>query len=170
MSRLCSCIVLLCSGAIVLTPIDFSAADDGEADQRGVEPGKREQIESKRAVGSLGVSQEPIHRAKDFVSQLRRDDPRSVAAAIRARDSHPRTEVVKLAREIERLRSEVERLSDAMAEVFNATNGLSERGLWSCSARATSSLPVPDSPVMSTVMLEPARRPIERKTSCMAGA
>ncbi len=60
--------------------------------------------------------------------------------------------------------------SAAMADVFSATNGWCARGLWSCSARATSSLPVPDSPVISTVMLEPASRPIERNTSCIAGA
>ena len=33
-------------------------------------------------------------------------------------------------------------------------NGLAPRGLCSCNARATSSLPVPDSPVISTDTLE----------------
>src|SRR6185437_8605585 len=42
------------------------------------------------------------------------------------------------------------------------------RGLCRCSARATSSLPVPDSPVMSTVACDCARRPIARNTSCIA--
>jgi hypothetical protein len=65
----------------------------------------------------------------------------------------------------------LEQLRAAIAVVFSATNGcLAERGLCSCSARATSSLPVPDSPVMSTVMLERDRRPMVRNTSCMAGA
>jgi hypothetical protein len=35
---------------------------------------------------------------------------------------------------------------------------------------ATSSLPVPDSPVISTVMLEPDSRPMARNTSCMDAA
>jgi len=43
-------------------------------------------------------------------------------------------------------------------------------GLCRCSARATSSLPVPDSPVISTVMLERDSRPMALNTSCMAGA
>ena len=47
---------------------------------------------------------------------------------------------------------------------------LAARGLCRCSARATSSLPVPDSPVISTVMLERESRPMARNTSCMAGA
>jgi hypothetical protein len=54
--------------------------------------------------------------------------------------------------------------------VFSATNGPAARGELSCSARATSSLPVPDSPVMSTVMLERDSRPMALKTSCIAGA
>ena len=57
-----------------------------------------------------------------------------------------------------------------MAEVLRATNGLFALGLCWCNALATSSLPVPDSPVISTVMLERDSLPIERKTSCMAGA
>ena len=60
--------------------------------------------------------------------------------------------------------------SAAMADVFSATNGASARGELSCNARATSSLPVPDSPVISTVMLERDSRPIALKTSCIAGA
>ena len=39
-----------------------------------------------------------------------------------------------------------------------------------CSACATSSLPVPDSPVTSTVTDDCDRRPIALKTSCIAGA
>jgi hypothetical protein len=54
--------------------------------------------------------------------------------------------------------------------VFNAIKGFVARGLCRCNARATSSLPVPDSPVINTVMLERDNRPIARKTSCMAGA
>ena len=49
-------------------------------------------------------------------------------------------------------------------------NGPDARGLCRWSARATSSLPVPDSPVMSTVALDCDSRPIARKTSCIAGA
>ena len=51
-----------------------------------------------------------------------------------------------------------------------AINGLSPRGLWRCKALATSSLPLPDSPFISTVACERLRRPIALKTSCMAGA
>ncbi len=40
-----------------------------------------------------------------------------------------------------------------MAAVLMATNGPFARGLCLCSARATSSLPAPDSPVISTVTL-----------------
>ncbi len=46
------------------------------------------------------------------------------------------------------------RRSAVNAAVLRATKALLERGLWRCRARATSSLPVPDSPVISTVMLE----------------
>ena len=55
-----------------------------------------------------------------------------------------------------------------MAAAFSATNGPLARTPWPCSARATSSLPVPDSPVIRTVTLDWASRPIARKTSCMA--
>ena len=48
--------------------------------------------------------------------------------------------------------------------------GLSARGLCLCNACATSSLPVPDSPLMSTVMLERASLAMARNTSCIAGA
>ena len=51
-----------------------------------------------------------------------------------------------------------------------ATNGPAARRLCRCSARATSSLPVPDSPVISTVTLDCDSRPIARNTSCIAGA
>ncbi|MOA09359.1 hypothetical protein D3C78_1291820 [compost metagenome] len=54
--------------------------------------------------------------------------------------------------------------------MFRAMNGEAARGLWRCRAWATSSLPVPDSPLISTVMLEWLRRPIARNTSCIAGA
>ena len=57
-----------------------------------------------------------------------------------------------------------------MAEVFSAMNGLAARGECSCSARATSSLPVPDSPVISTVTLERDSRPMARNTCCIAAA
>ena len=60
--------------------------------------------------------------------------------------------------------------SAAIAEVLSAMNGPSARGELSCSARDTSSLPVPDSPVISTVMLERDSRPIALNTSCIAGA
>ena len=45
--------------------------------------------------------------------------------------------------------------SEAIAVVLNATNGLLARGLCSCNACATNSLPVPDSPVIKTFMLDP---------------
>ena len=48
--------------------------------------------------------------------------------------------------------------------------GPSARWLAACNARATSSLPVPDSPLINTVMLECERRPMARNTSCIAGA
>jgi hypothetical protein len=56
-----------------------------------------------------------------------------------------------------------------MAAVLMAMNGLSARGLWRCTARATSSLPEPDSPVIKTVALDWLSRPIARNTSCIAG-
>ena len=43
-----------------------------------------------------------------------------------------------------------------MAPVFTGTNGCPERLEKSCSARATSSLPVPEAPVMSTAISEAA--------------
>src|SRR3569832_1995053 len=60
--------------------------------------------------------------------------------------------------------------SRGIAAVLRAMKGLSARGLWRCSARATSSLPVPDSPLMSTEIFERESRPIARNTSCIAGA
>ena len=60
--------------------------------------------------------------------------------------------------------------SFGIAAVLIATNGPAARGEWRCSARATSSLPVPDSPVMSTVTFDCDSRPMARKTSCIAGA
>jgi len=64
--------------------------------------------------------------------------------------------------------------SFGMAAVLMATKGpllpRSPRGLCLCSARATSSLPLPLSPVMSTVTLLWLKRPMARNTSCMAGA
>ena len=60
--------------------------------------------------------------------------------------------------------------SFGIAAVLIATNGPAARGECLCSARATSSLPVPDSPVISTVTLLCDSRPIARNTSCIAGA
>ena len=60
--------------------------------------------------------------------------------------------------------------SGGTAGVLTAMKGPCEHGLCSCSARATSSFPVPDSPVMSTVTVERESRPIARNTSCMAKA
>ena len=57
-----------------------------------------------------------------------------------------------------------------MAAVLIATNGFAARALCRCKARATSSLPLPDSPVISTVALDCARRPMALNTSCIAGA
>jgi hypothetical protein len=54
--------------------------------------------------------------------------------------------------------------------MFSAMKGAAERGLCRCRARATSSLPVPDSPLMRTVMFERASRPMARNTSCIDGA
>lgn len=44
-----------------------------------------------------------------------------------------------------------------MAPQFTAMNGLSQRALHSCTARAASSLPVPDSPNTTTQPVAPAR-------------
>ena len=60
--------------------------------------------------------------------------------------------------------------SFGIAAVLMAINGLSARGLWRCKALATSSLPLPDSPLINTVACERLKRPMARKTSCMAGA
>ena len=57
-----------------------------------------------------------------------------------------------------------------MAAVLMATNGPPDTGECLCSARATSSLPEPDSPVISTVTWLWLSRPMARNTSCMAGA
>ena len=43
-----------------------------------------------------------------------------------------------------------------MAPQFTAMNGLSQRALHSCTARAASSLPVPDLPLINTVASEGA--------------
>src|SRR5574343_1561750 len=60
--------------------------------------------------------------------------------------------------------------SFGIAAVLIATKGPLPRGLCLCSARATNSLPAPDSPVINTVTLLWLRRPMARNTSCMAGA
>ena len=57
-----------------------------------------------------------------------------------------------------------------MAAMFKAIKGLVALGLWRWSACATSSLPVPDSPLINTVILDCAKRPMARNTSCIAGA
>ena len=54
------------------------------------------------------------------------------------------------------------------AAQLNFTNALPLRGLCSCSARATSSLPTPDSPRMSTVVALPATCSMCRKTDRIA--
>ena len=60
--------------------------------------------------------------------------------------------------------------SFGIAAVLMATKGPLARGLCLCSALATSSLPEPDSPVISTVTTLCESRPMARKTSCIAGA
>ncbi len=60
--------------------------------------------------------------------------------------------------------------SFGIAAVLIATKGPVARGLCLCSARATSSLPEPLSPVISTVTWLWLRRPMARKTSCIAAA
>ena len=60
--------------------------------------------------------------------------------------------------------------SFGIAAVLMATNGPLARGLCLCSAWATSSLPEPLSPVISTVTMLWLRRPMARNTSCIAGA
>eukprot|EP00952_Eustigmatos_sp_NYUAD-ZCMA_P000284 814-Eustigmatos_ZCMA.PRE.1 len=47
-----------------------------------------------------------------------------------------------------------------MAPQFTAMKAWSARGLMSCTVRAISSLPVPDSPMMSTVASVPDTLPI----------
>ena len=59
--------------------------------------------------------------------------------------------------------------SAGIAAVLSATNGLPARGDSRCSARATSSLPVPVSPVTSTDSGACASRPIARNSVCIAG-
>ena len=56
--------------------------------------------------------------------------------------------------------SSFSRSESVSAAQFSATNGLSARGLLACTARATSSLPVPVSPVTRTVPGAAAARPI----------
>ncbi len=60
--------------------------------------------------------------------------------------------------------------SFGIAAVLMATKGPPARGLCLCSARATSSLPVPLSPVIITVTVLWLKRPMARNTSCIAGA
>ena len=67
-------------------------------------------------------------------------------------------------------KSSLSRRSFGIAAVLIAMNGFAARGLCRCRARATSSFPVPDSPVISTVAVEVESRPIARNTSCIAGA
>ena len=57
--------------------------------------------------------------------------------------------------------------SFGMAAVLIAMKGLVARGLCRCNARATSSLPVPDSPLISTVACDWVSLPMARNTSCM---
>ncbi|MDP9891697.1 hypothetical protein J2W32_001916 [Variovorax boronicumulans] len=59
------------------------------------------------------------------------------------------------------------RLGDS-APQFTARNGCSRRRLMSCTARATSSLPVPLSPWMNTVTAVRATREICRYTRCIS--
>lgn len=54
--------------------------------------------------------------------------------------------------------------------MLSAIKGALVRGLWRCSAWATSSLPVPDSPSINTLIDERDNRPMMRNTSCIAGA
>ncbi len=60
-------------------------------------------------------------------------------------------------------------VSDSAAQ-FTLTKGLSLRGDSSCRACAISSLPVPDSPRISTVALVGAARLTTSKTACSSGA
>ncbi len=54
--------------------------------------------------------------------------------------------------------------------MLRATNGCRARVLCRCRAWATRSLPVPDSPVISTVIGVRASRPMARNRACIAGA
>ena len=54
------------------------------------------------------------------------------------------------------------------APQLSATNGRSRRSEWKCTARATSSLPVPDSPVMRTVLVVRAMVSTRPNTSSIA--
>ena len=56
-----------------------------------------------------------------------------------------------------------------IAPQFSATNGSSARSLSSCRARAATSLPVPLSPVIRTVICVPAARRRRSETRAMAG-
>ena len=56
-----------------------------------------------------------------------------------------------------------------MAPQFTATQGPWLRWLQACRARATSSLPVPDSPVMSTGAMLGATFWMRWRSNCMAG-
>ena len=60
--------------------------------------------------------------------------------------------------------------SFGIAATLSGTNVFSLRGLCWCNACATSSLPVPDSPLMRTEIFDCESLPIARNTSCMAGA
>ena len=60
--------------------------------------------------------------------------------------------------------------SFGIAAMLRAIKLLSLRGLCLCRALATSSLPVPDCPLIKTLILDEDNRPIARKTSCIAGA
>ena len=59
--------------------------------------------------------------------------------------------------------------SRGMAAQFTRMNGRSRRGLARCSAAATSSLPVPDSPVISTRASVGPTRAMRARTSCITG-
>ena len=56
-----------------------------------------------------------------------------------------------------------------MAPQFTAMNGLSQRALHSCTARAASSLPVPDSPNTTTQSSVAPAREMSSNTSRMGG-
>ena len=56
-----------------------------------------------------------------------------------------------------------------IAPQFTGTKGSWARGLFACTARATSSLPTPLSPVISTVVRAAATFSTNSKTDCMAG-